>query len=284
MGLGAGAVLVFALCNLPVFLSDPQAFLRFSKQAGISNFPYKVSSAAVFLQSFGAALKHSWSAGWPYVICAGLLGGLSLRYRSTNLGWVRWASWLFLGANLVVWTLQPYYLWFSILGFTFFLLSEVPKRSAAALVSISLAFLPLLFREAKGQLSAFQRTPKQSASYVAKTVLERIGPEKSLAVGSDQYFTFRAQREVANVNYVCPYIEKFDFVYVTPKSSRRDRKEIAPFPCETSRACFEVVADLTPAPVFKVFGMKTPYFVRGNGGLLYENVPCRPANFAGRRF
>ncbi|MCB0405366.1 MAG: hypothetical protein KDD51_11320 [Bdellovibrionales bacterium] len=281
--MGAGAALVFVLFNLPVALADPQAFLRFSKQAGISNFPYQVSTAAAFFQSFVAALTHSWNAGWPYIICALTLGFLSLSCRFADSGWMRLSSWVFVLANLCVWTLQPYYLWFSILGFTYYLLRQAVARPAVVLVPLVVAFLPLLFREAKGQLSAFQRTPKQSASYVAAKVLERVGPKKSLAVGSDQYFTFRSQREVANVNYVCPYIDKFDFVYVTPKSSRRDRTELAPFPCHTQRACFEVVADLSPAPVFKILGIKTPYFVRGNGGLLYQNVPCRPVNFAERR-
>ncbi|MEZ4751960.1 MAG: hypothetical protein R3B54_15415 [Bdellovibrionota bacterium] len=276
LGVGAGAALVFALCNLPIFLSDPQAFIRFSKQAGISNFPYQLSGVGAFLKSFGLALKHSWNSGWAYIVCALILGVASLTYRKPDSSWIRVSAALYLLANAIVWTLQPYYLWFSILGFSIFLLLQHPKRTAVALLPLGLAFCPLVFREAKGQLSAFQRTPKQSSAYVAARVLERVGTDKRLAVASDQYFTFRSQREVANVNYVCPYIEKFDFVYVTPKSSRRDRQEVAPFPCRTDRACFEVVADLTPAPIFKVFGIKTPYLVRGNGGLLYEKVPCRP--------
>jgi len=289
---GVLSAVVFAACNLPIYLADPHAYTRFSKQLPLSTFPYM----AIIREG------QPWYAGWrmfkeysleslhvsvPYVFClltlALLVAAAWTRVGENHRRALRplaLTAILFIPICIVVWTRQPYYLWFSCVAlsaFAMLVVGELERRHSlfAALVVI-IAFSPLLLREAKGFLNQVQQSSVDSPRAARTEVIKLVGPEEKLAITSDQYFTFRDQREVANIDYVCDNLDRYDYVYVTRyTSTRRTDPDPIPIPCKTKRACFSVQKDFSTRKVFQILGYDTPYYVRGSAGVLYKNTRCK---------
>jgi hypothetical protein len=279
---GASAAFIFIDANLPVLLSDPNAWGRFSKQVPLSTLPYKIPYVAGhswsdFFTSLTGALSQFTQAGLPYVFCAACLLAVNLLQRKHSFRTVLWTSGLFIPACLFVWSLQPYYLWFSCIGLLIPLFSNlaVTKRGATASIAVALlAFVPLGFREGKGWIHALER--RDSVEMTRSELIKIIPPGKRVALTADQFFTLRGERSVSNVGYVCDRLEQYDYVYLTPVTSAiRTRAEPVEIPCAGKESCFTVEKDLTSHQVLKFFGFETPYYVRDSGGVLYRNTLCR---------
>lgn len=283
----AGAI-TFFLVNAPILLRDMSAYSRFSTQAFRSTLPYRLPfhggvSFMDFLDEFGACLWQSISVGLPYFFFLFVLGGAlffsgNSRKRenlSSNMPWI--CGLIFVPLSLTVWALQPYYLWFSCLAFflVYFREASVARTRFVHFSICLVAMTPLLFREAKGVWLALDRPPRESSRSMIERIKGRVRPGERLAVTHDQFFTFRNHWEVATLQFVCSYLDRFDYAYITRvSSSRRDTEDPISLPCPEKRGCFALVEDFTTKKVFTIFGMETPYYVRGNGGYLYKNIGC----------
>lgn len=285
---GGIAATVFAGVNLPVYLADPEAFARFSKQAALSNFPYLEwlpDGMAAVLGAFGDAVVHSLRVAIPYV-WAGLVvpvvacwlsrrASPSFPYRP-----FAWAALAYLPLSLVIWTLQPYYWWFAaVLGLAAGL-AALPGLSARSqwlgLAAVVAGIFPVGFRAAMVYVHAWQAPPGERASEIAARVATIVPPEASLAVTPDQYLVFRPERRVANLAYACGRLDGYDYLYVSPRTARRDRWFPDPIPCFFHRECFEPLAQLSSREPLTFFGTPTSFFARGHGGTVYRNTRCPP--------
>jgi len=284
------AALVYYLCNLPVYLSG--GFSRFSKQLPLSLFPYKFpfvegTSFAQFFHSFGLAMMHSLDVASAHIFAVFWLAFLTGVYfrafrvkTPPSLTPLFMAPVFFIPLCLFVWTLQPYYFWFCTLSLLVALLGswlQSTKKTALMFAGILVAFIPLTVQEAKSQFHTLQRPADQKAEYIREKVLKHVRFNESLAVMPDQYYTFRNDRDIANLSYVCHRLADFSYVYVTPTTRHRSRKSPLPIPCSYKTNCFEMVEDLTSKKLFTVLGLETPYYVSGNGGVLYKNTQCKIA-------
>lgn len=278
---------VFVGCVAPVLLSDNEAYARFSNQTSISTFPYALpfrdGGLLDFYYSFSKALSRSLQIGWRFIWCIGFLTLLLffdrkswLKRRGPSWRPEAWLGLFFVPVSLVVWSLQPYYLWFScvvLMGVAIRLWNG--QRMLPNLALSVVALLPLVFTEMKSGLNALERLSTLPLDSIRAKVLSHVGPSDRMAVSHDQFFTFRSYREVADISFVCPYLERFEFVYTTRVlSSRRTVGESIPIPCEKRQACFSAVADVTSKKVFHIFGWETPYYVRDYGGVLYRRTSC----------
>jgi hypothetical protein len=283
---GIAVATVFLLCNLPIYLADPEAFHRFSRQVPLSTFfylvPVREGQPWTVVPYFFLGLMKQWiHAGSAYTVAGLGLMGLTLtmvyrRSREERLRMFVVVPLVFLCIVPFVWTLQPYYLWFGEVALIAALLGlGLTGRTLewAPLLLLGL-LLPLEMKEVKNLWNVWQRPLSESASEVRREVLSHLGPGEKLAVSPDQYFTFRAFHEIDNVVYVCDRLESYAYVYLTRYRSQLRSADEVSLPCEDKRGCFSPVADLTSRKVLSVFGRATPYYVRGNGGFLYRNTAC----------
>jgi hypothetical protein len=282
------AVSTFALINLPLYLSDPLSYLRFSKQVPLSTFPY-LAPLREGQPLMGAYYKlrpmfGDWAnIAWPHLI---LLSGWIVAFFVVSLGSkakskftsvIGWLSIAFVPVCFIVWTLQPFYLWFSAVGLIAAIFGRLPsvisvRYRQVALIFVFAATLPILAVMFKTYWAASERPAADSAIESRTRVLSQMTNDSLLAVTPDQYFTFRGTREVANVYYVCNTLLHFDFVYVTRHQSLSIlAPEPTPIPCTEVPRCFQPVQDWSNHKLFSFLGWELPYYVRGNGGVLYEN-------------
>ncbi len=287
----AAAGLTFALCNLPIYLSDPQAYARFSKQVPLSTFPYLVAlkEGKGFwgtVHQFFVEMQHPLIVAGPYLFLVLTLGGFLCLYflrRREEVSRVLLAifgsSFLYLFLCVFVWTLQPNYVWFSGVCFLGILTAVALERQkwmrALSIAVVVLALSPLFAREFKSYSASFQRVESDLPDTVRNEVLPLVGQHAKFAVTSDQYFTFRGDREVDNVRYVCSRLHEYDYVYISRYNSS-GISDPNPFriPCDGNTGCFTVLKDLSHPHPYQLFGKDTPYVVKGSAGILYQNTEC----------
>jgi hypothetical protein len=291
--IGTVASVTFAACNLPIYLADRQAFQRFSKQLPLSTIPYVIPFAhghswKDFTSSLMSPAQHLLEIGLPYLFCVFVLLVATIllwreRKEEGKLTFASyfWVSLVFVPLSLLVWSLQPFYLWFACLTLTIVILGNLPTNVTKAktyAVLVLLAYAPIAFREARGWAHAFERG--DSAENIQQTLERLVPPGSRVAVTPDQFFTLK-KREISNIGYVCENLDQYDYIYVTPvTSSLRTRPNPFPIPCPAKEHCFTLVQDLTTRKIFKIFGFETPYYVRDNGGILYKNTRCLAATIA----
>lgn len=284
---GLVAAGVFAGVNLPIYLEDPEAFVRFSQQAALSNFPYlewRAEGVAAMAQAFGDAVSHSAQVAFPYLWAGLLLPIIAWVARARaqvtdEYGPFLLAAAVYLPLSLVVWTLQPYYWWFvavAALVPALGAISNWKEKSWMGLVAVALALLPIAARFGTVYLHAWQVPAAERAQSVAERVMSVVPRSASLAVTPDQYLALRPERRVANLAYACGRLDGFDFLYVSPLTTRRDRWFPDPIPCFFHRECFEPIAQLSAREPLTILGQPTRHFVRGNGGTIYQNTRCVP--------
>jgi hypothetical protein len=173
-------------------------------------------------------------------------------------------------------------LWFAILPIVIFFLAyqlEVDHpQKAFAFLGVFVAFVPFFVHEMKNFIMVANRPIEESSSYIRQELLKEIKPDERVAVSFDQFFTLRNLREVANVEFVCLGLDKFDYIYVTRMSNaRQGHPSAVPIPCWWSHKtkCFEPINNFARNYPLKIVGWDTGYVVRGNGGTLYKNTHCQ---------
>lgn len=288
-GLFTSAMTFGVLMLFPVLLADGASATRFSKQAGISTFPYlrfldwgsplKVVAEQFlyYLNIFKATSPHFW---W----LASMLG-ISFLVRFLKAKGIKISDPISLWALVsvcfgllvpIVWTLQPYYLWFPCVVLIVWLVRTLLTESRfSKILSLMCLFgfcSPFWIWEAKCFLNAIQMPPQEQRDRIKEAVLENIEPGQKLAVTHDQYFTFRNERPVANYEYWGWNPQRFDFLYVTELADsqhlkNRGRQVLSSQPA----SCFSLVRDFSTKTPLKILGFQTKYFVRGHGGSLLKN-------------
>ncbi len=281
----------FILCNLPIYLSDRLAYSRFSKQVPLSTFPYLVAwkehrGFAGVAQSFFTEMKHPFIVAGPLLFFVGFLT-ITMAVVLVRLG-KRMApplrallvsSFLYVVLCVLVWTLQPNYLWFCGLCFLGLFLSAMGSHErfgqAISALVVMIALGPLLLREVKSYSGALERQNGDLSETIRSEVMPIVGMDSKFAVTHDQYFTFRGDREVENIQYVCRRLNEYDFVYVTRYNSA-SLSDPKPYhiPCDGNTGCFTVKLDLSQAHRYHLLGYAAPYVVKGSSGILYENTAC----------
>ncbi len=290
---GTTSLVSFTLIISTIYFLDPTVASLFFKQLPKSTLPYQLpffngTGLSEFVNSIRKPIGHSFRVARPHVFCAAILLVISLLmrlYRTKDkgiFGIFITVGIAFIPFCLLVFTLQPYYLWFSSIvlicaligsGFTM-----VKTKRLLVYFGIWLALSPIISREAKGQAHAFLRPQSESASAIREKVLAQLGPNERLLISHDQYFTFRRYLEVSNVDYICPWIDRFDYMYITPFGTHKTRANPTPNPCWSDAGkCFTYFDDFASNKGFRILGLETDYFVRGNGGTLYKNTRCRNA-------
>jgi hypothetical protein len=287
--LGIGAVLAFATCVAPVLFTHPELLSRFSRSAGSSSFPYPLPWQPGFQINFfwsriQYCFNHYFMVGANLIFCLFFSATFVFLLRNRAGRFIhpfQLSSLIFAFLAPLLWALQPYYLWFAVLPLVVFLLENqlnenCPHRNLA-LVGVFLAFSPLIFHESKATFSVISRPKQESSGYVREQLLKLIKPEERVAVSFDQFFTLRNYREVAEVNFVCRGLDRFDFVYVTRIwSSKQGHPAAVPIPCSevSETRCFEPVENLATNTPLYFAGWNTGYVARGFGGTLYKNTRC----------
>lgn len=280
--LGLGTVCLWALMILPIFLKDGASGLRFSKQVGLSSFPYlrnihHLSHWKLLREQFLWNFKSFYLTGTAYVWVGGitfLLGAWLFKKGPQNKK-ILVASLLYIAGVPIVWTLQPYYLWFPSLLLIVVIMQNLsggPKTHWGIVFALYMALSPLLFWEAKCVYNAFWVSPQEKRETIRELVLNELKPEDRLGITHDQYFTFRGTRQVVNIDYWTHQLSQFDYLYVTdlPDSTRRNRKERKILSFDPDQ-CFKKLKDFStyqelPTP------KKQIHYVRGNGGALLKNT------------
>jgi hypothetical protein len=138
-----------------------------------------------------------------------------------------------------------------------------------------LVLLPLFYQESKVALHRWEMPEQESSSVIRNEVLSHLGDKKiTLAVTPDQYFTFRKQKEVVNITYVCEHLEDYDYVYL----SRLISSELNYIPkiddfCPGKGNHFNMDKDLRVNRQLSLFGHPLSHVARGNGGILFRKKP-----------
>lgn len=290
MFLGLGALFSFCFCVAPIPLAHHEVLHRFSISANASSLPFPLPwrhgiPFTKFLSRFEYCMNHYFGVGFNLVFCLFCSGAVVFLMRDrirSSIHPFQISSLLFALIAPFVWALQPYYLWFAVLPLSvFFIAGQLkPNRSnrAFACLGIWVAFFPILFHESKNFIAVMNRPPQENSSYVREQLLKEIKPEARVAVSSDQFFTLRKYREVANVGFVCHGLDRFDYVYVTRIwSAKQGHPSAVPIPCTYSKylKCFEPVDNLSKNFPLIIAGWNTGYVARGNGGTLYKNTRCQ---------
>jgi len=280
IALGSG---VTWLCMIaPVLLTDLGSSSRFSKQVGLSSFPYLKNvhdfrDWGILFKNLDWNIRLFYSTGSSYVwmmLVSSILGLWCLKNNKKDRVLLATAL-IFGGLVPLVWTLQPYYLWFStivlLIGIFRTALAQNPMTQKGMLAVLYIALGPLLFWEAKCVYNTLWIPASEKRETIANAVLRQIEPHSKLAVTHDQYFTFRGKKEVINVAYWPNKLSELDYLYITdlPDSTRRTRKS-RELLSQDQGHCFEVLQDLSkyqelPSP------QEQKYYVRGNGGVLLKN-------------
>ncbi|NBT57817.1 hypothetical protein EBT16_03435 [bacterium] len=286
---GAGTLFCWGLIVLPVLAGDLGSGFRFSKQAGLSTFPYLRDLAASWrwtdlMAVWVRYLGLFWKAGKSYILFAmGTMGmglGLIARFGRDLNSLQRTCMYSAIAYCVLapmIWTLQPYYLWFSgvlLLVGVFQMAGKMkPFGQRTVLTACFLFVSPLWFWEFKCVLNALEVPGEERSDEIRKQVLAEIDPSAKLAVTHDQYFTFRKNKEVVNVAYWINEANQFDYLYITDlPDSRRQTPRIRQLLSDELRPCFELVKDFSTHTPFRLMGYQTRHFVRGNGGGLFKNI------------
>lgn len=268
----------------PGIFSSPEHFQPFAKQilGGLISFRWLTE----FNASFFAGMQK-----W-YILRAILISGVayvlwkrrSIDKKNDPVTVVLWASLISVPATLIFFNSDPklvnvptvtlfvacLYLW---------LREERLGSSIPIALALTVAFLPNVWRETV----IIARAASVGSTYLSQPIRERVlssvEENASLAVTSDQYFTFRGHRKIAQIQKVCDHLENFDYIYVTPyhKDTMGDAE---PDPCSDKSKCFTVVEDLRDGETLRFFGIPTRYIVNTNGGVLLKNTECAPSTVA----
>lgn len=284
-----GSLLAWSLMVAPLFFQDRALGDRFSQQLGFSSFPYlRFWNPAWTFHEYKTWFLRFWSLyveeGQEYLWLSVILSvpalffavrGILRKDRFSGGPLVLVAPLIFsLGAPLV-WTLQPYYLWFPSIVLMIAILQWQHRSNQHGLgtVIILFAVIPLLQFEARGALNAFQKPIQERANPMQQEVLPFIEPESTVAVTHDQYFTFREKRVTVNAVYWLQESDKFDYLYLTNlNNSRQLAMKPEEFIPKDHVACFSLVKDFSTHQPIRWFGKNTGYYVRGSGGQLYKNT------------
>lgn len=287
--IAGGSLLAWSLIVAPLFLQDSALGNRFSQQLGFSSFPYlRFWNSSWTFQEYKIWFLRFWSLfveeGQEYLwlsitlsvpAVGWVIRRILKRERFSRASLVLIAPLIFyLGAPLV-WTLQPYYLWFPSIVLMILILQWQHRTNQHALgtVIILFAVIPLLQFEARGAFNAFQKPIREHADPMQQEVIPFIEPESTVAVTHDQYFTFRKKRVTVNAVYWLQDSDKFDYLYLTNlKNSRQLAMKPEEFIPQDHVACFSLVKDFSTHQPIRWFGKNTGYYVRGSGGQLYKNT------------
>ena len=289
LSMGLGSFCFWLLTVMPIMLRDLGSGARFSKQAGISSFPYlrNLAEGWMLKDLWGSWLFHLdkfLASGTPYLLGAVGAFGVALfllvrcRFRMNSMQKALVIVPLLYSFMVpFVWTLQPYYLWFASIVLMVGILQNVQRDSQRmrmlVIGSYFVFFAPLWFWESKCILNALEIPKVERGEEIRAQVLNEVGPQAKMAVTHDQYFTFRGVRDVVNIDYWRHKATRFDYLYITdlPDSRRRVARS-RQLLSEKDQPCFELVKDFSTYTPIHVMGFKTHHFVRGNGGSLFRNV------------
>ena len=259
---------VFYGLTAPIQWLDREAYLRFSKQLPLSVFPYlqRYRAEHRILGTYYDWRGYLWNATdlvRPYFLL--ILTYFALLFvKPDTLYKNRFIKFniFFFYFWLLVWTLQPYYLWFLILVSLCFVLSYCREKWVYAF--IVLLFAPLYKPEIKLVANALIRPPEEKREFVLSKLKSEIPFGSTVVVTPDQYFTFRKDWEVANITYICPYLSDFKYVFVSRFQSANIETKNYEFFCADQENLFQIKKDLTHfRPYFS-------YYIKGHSGLLYE--------------
>jgi hypothetical protein len=289
MILGFGAIVSFSICVAPIPLAHHEVLHRFSISANASSLPFPIPwlhgmPFSKFVARFEYCMNHYFGVGFNLVFCLFCSSAVVFLMRDrlkTKIHPFQLSSLIFALMAPFIWSLQPYYLWFAVLPISIFFIAaqlkrHVPNR-AFAFLGICVAFFPILFHESKNFIAVMNRPLQEKSGFVREQLLKQIKPEERVAVSSDQFFTLRNYREVANVGFVCHGLDRFDYIYVTRIwSAKQGHPSAVPIPCNYSKylKCFEPVDNLSKNFPLIIAGWNTGYVARGNGGTLYKNTRC----------
>jgi len=287
--IGLGAVCVWSLMVMPILLRDSGSGVRFSKQAGISSFPYLRNLGELWTfkdlwLSWIFYLEKFWASGTNYI--GGAIGAVAVaiflllhhRWRLNGMQKALIVAPVFYSIMVpFVWTLQPYYLWFAGITLMVGILQLVQidsQRARAVVIGSYFVFLsPLWFWESKCVLNALEMPKSERLEEIRSRVLREVGPDTKMAVTHDQYFTFRGVRNIVNVDYWSHEVTRFDYLYITDlPDSRRRVSRSRQLLSEKDQPCFKLVKDFSTYTPVTLLGFKTQHFVRGNGGSLLRNI------------
>lgn len=274
---GLFSILVFALCVLPLWLSDDTVFARFLRQAPLSTFGYlKPEHGTTGLRGFFEDMQHYFRWGRAYLIFLGaLLGILVVTWESltTSVKKVAVLCLIFAVLSPVVWSLQPYYLWFPLPILLVCTLFVVESRQRPIPVFVALvAMSPLVLPEMARAVASLQRNPEESIESIRAEIVQRVEVGARVAATPVHYFVLKGTRETASLKYNCFSLERYSYILLPPDSNRRDRPAVPENPCHGVSGCYQFEADLTHPKVFTILGIETPYFVPGYGGYLFRRT------------
>ncbi|MBI1859928.1 MAG: hypothetical protein HYR96_03300 [Deltaproteobacteria bacterium] len=284
-------VVVVGVC-IPVVVSDPLVIERFLKGAHYNVLPHSNRSSFardgyVGMQSFLHHLSMAFKMGRPMYLClfsslfaagAGLVPSIS---RQTEL---LIAAVVFTVFSLIVFPIEPLYLWFScallwIVVLPKWWLTNSRWQLMASVVFLFCGVSLMAVRELKLMSDGLTRAPEQTLQGVQEYLKGRMKEGQRLAITSDGFFTAPLGFS-DNLDFVCAMVFKnYDFAFVTEPitlqrvGSRGVPAQISSL-CFWTPRCFELVEDRRPIQQARILGVTTPFYVRGYGGLLYRNV-CR---------
>lgn len=286
---GVGALISFLACVSPVLLAHGEVLKRFSVSARASSIPYNLPGSNGmtwnrFLARIRYCLDHYLPLGFNFVFCffcVLVVSFFSRFHRKVEFHPFQISSICFVLMAPFIWSLQPYYLWFAVLPLAvLFLAGQLEKEGThkfIAFFGVFMAFAPAFFHEAKIFISVTQRPSQESSGYVRERLLQHIKPGERVAISHDQFFTLRNYREVADINFVCHFLSKFNYVYVTRmNNSKQGLSPEVPIPCWSVAqvGCFDPVDNLSTSHPLIISGWNTGFITRGNGGTLYRNTRC----------
>lgn len=287
--LSLGAGLTFAASVLPILVAHGEVVKRFSSSANASSLPYplpwqKGVTWERFLSRVEYCMNHYFALGFKLTFCflAVLSIAILMREKSRfKIHPFQISAVVFALIAPPVWSLQPYYLWFSVLPLSVFFIASLLKQNQPnrifGFLGLLVAFFPLFFHESKMFVTVAHQPREEKSEFVREKLLQHIRPGERIAISPDQFFTLRKYREVANINFVCHSLSKFDYVYVTRMwSAKQGHPTAVDIPCWAVNQvkCFEPIENLSLNYPLILGGLNTGYVTRGNGGTLYKNTKC----------
>lgn len=284
-----GTLVSLLVCIAPLVIAHGEVVKRFSVSAKASSAPYPMpwggeKALMRFWLRIQYCFNHYFGVGFRLVFS--MFGTMTVMFllrnrRALFVSPFQLSSAVFALIAPFVWSLQPYYQWFSVLPITIFFISsqlrDGERQRGIAFLGLCVAFSPMFTHEMKNLVMVVHRPVEESSAFIRKELLKEIKPEERVAVSFDQFFTLRNQREVAYVEFVCWGLDRFDYVYVTRISNaKQGHPEVVPIPCSWNpmAKCFEPIKNLSTNYPLVIAGWNTGYVARGNGGTLYKNVRC----------
>lgn len=269
-------LLTIAAVLVPLAAADPQAPSRFMQQVPFSVLPLWGLPAKIY---FNEWYRTFWLAGKSVVVpLLVLLGLAAITWKQQVFRRYLLLSLIFAPIASFVWTYQIRYLWFPFtVAFGCLLVTVVQKNrerwARLALALLTMLFVPSMMTEGKTLYLALTRSPAESRVAVRDRVLSRVPSDARLAISADQYFTFRGERELAMAYYVCRWLDKYDYIYLSHLALQ---PKIEP-PCHGKKHLFEIDSDLRDARQSSFLQWK----IAGNGGVLFKRKnPLRQHHLA----